>query len=180
MKTIKKYSNSILKTDLLLKNINKNVLEAPILSKIVISSGVKDANSNSNKILVPLLILNLITGQNPFYTKAKKSIANFKLRKGKIIGCKVTLRKNNMNKFFEKFVHVILPQLSELKDLKYKNSKGKNSITIGIEDCSVFPELENQFELINKIYGVNISIFLKNRNLNKDNLFFSGLKIPFK
>ena len=85
-----------------------------------------------------------------------------------------------MNKFFEKFVHVILPQLSELKDLKYKNSKGKNSITIGIEDCSVFPELENQFELINKIYGVNISIFLKNRNLNKDNLFFSGLKIPFK
>ena len=114
MKTIKQYYNNNLKTDFLLKNSSKNIYKAPFVEKVVLSIGVKEANINSNKILVPLLILNLITGQKPFFTKAKHSIANFKLRKGKIIGCKVTLKNGGMNNFFEKFIHIVLPQLNDM------------------------------------------------------------------
>ena len=180
MKTIKQYYNNNLKTDFLLKNSSKNIYKAPFVEKVVLSIGVKEANINSNKILVPLLILNLITGQKPFFTKAKHSIANFKLRKGKIIGCKVTLKNGGMNNFFEKFIHIVLPQLNDMNISKYKHRKKTNVITIGIKDCSVFPELENQYELLNNIHGLNITIILKQDKLSSDNLFLSGLKIPFK
>ena len=75
--------------------------------------GVKDANINANKILPPLLITKILTQQQPSLTKAKKSIANFKLREGKIIGCKTTLRNKNMNNFLEKLIHIIIPQICE-------------------------------------------------------------------
>ena len=96
MKTIQQYSKLTLKTDYLLKNFNKNVLQGPNLNKIVLNIGVREANINSSKILIPLLILKILSGQQPKPTKARKSIANFKLREGKIIGCKKTLRGPSM------------------------------------------------------------------------------------
>ena len=180
MKTLKKYSNETLCEDINLKNTYSNILESQSLKKIIISIGVKETILTANKILYPLLILELISGQKPCQTKARKSIANFKLREGKVIGCKVSLRKEKMYAFLEKFIHVILPQLTETSTLKYNNKKNNNSITLGIKDCSIFPELENQYDLLTEIYGLNINFVSSSKIQSKDNLFFSGFKIPFK
>lgn len=179
MKTIKNYCETDLKTDILLKKTKKNVFEGASLNKIIINIGVKDANINANKILAPLLITKLLTQQQPLFTKAKKSIANFKLREGKIIGCKATLRKENMNNFLEKFIHIIIPQL-ENKTLRFKNRRAKNHISLGITDCNIFPELDNQYETLTNLSGVEITFYSKEKKLNIDNLFFSGLKIKFQ
>jgi len=180
MKTIKNYCETDLKIDTLLKKSKKNVFQGATINKIVVNIGVKEANINANKILPPLLITKLLTQQQPSLTKAKKSIANFKLREGKIIGCKATLRNNNMNNFLEKLIHVILPQIIEGKILRYKNRKNKNHITIGLNDCSIFPELENQYDLLTNLSGIEITLCSKEEKLNIDNLLFSGLKVKFQ
>jgi large subunit ribosomal protein L5 len=179
MTTIKNYFETDLQTDLLLKKTKKNAFEAVKLEKIILNAGVKDANTTSNKILPALLIMKLITHQQPIYTKARKSIANFKLREGKIIGCKTTLRNKNMYNFLEKIVHLVIPQQTEVKNYKYKNRRPNNSITFGVPDANIFPEMENQFELFNKITGLNITLCSLDKKLNKDNLIFSGFKIKF-
>jgi large subunit ribosomal protein L5 len=179
MKTIKTYCTTQLREDIILKKNKKNTFQSPILKKIGLNIGVKEANSNANKILPAIVTLFLITGQIPTITKAHKSIANFKLRKNKIIGCKTTLRNSQMYNFLEKFIHVVLPQIIENKPCLYKNRQLTNHITLGIKDCNIFPELENQYNLLSSIHGLNIDLCLKEYELNKKNLFFSGLKIKF-
>jgi large subunit ribosomal protein L5 len=147
------------------------------LDKVSISLTNKEFLVNTNKIFIPLIALKLITGQKPKITKAKKSIAQFKLREGKALGCKLTLRNEKMFYFLDKFVYGILPQLIELKTKKYKANL--NSLTIGIEDLSIFYELENQYDLLKNSQGLNITIMLKNNRVKKkSSCFFSGLKIP--
>jgi large subunit ribosomal protein L5 len=181
MKTIKNYYESNLVEDMLLKKNAINVCKRPSLTKIVLNIGVKEANLNNNKILTALLILILITGQQPVTTKAKRSVANFKLREGRIIGCKVTLRGRQMYNFLEKFIHIITPQLAnEKKSFRYKNRKETNHISLGISDCTIFPELDNQYNLISNIHGMNIDISMRDFELSKKNLFFSGLKLKFQ
>ena len=180
MTTIKNYCKTDLKTDILLKKNKKNVFEGATMEKIVINIGVKDANINANKILAPLLITKMLTNQQPSLTKAKKSIANFRLREGKIIGCKATLRNKNMNNFLEKLIHIVLPQVIESKTLRYKNRRNKNHITLGLNDCIIFPELENQYDLLTNLSGIEITLCSKEKSTNADNLFFSGLKIKFQ
>jgi|TARA_B110000971_G_scaffold178870_1_gene184922 large subunit ribosomal protein L5 len=178
--TIKSYFEKDLKTDILLKTNYKNVFEGPTLNKIVLNVGVKEANVNLNKILIPMLVSKLLTQQQPTFTKAHKSIANFKLREGKIIGCKVTLRNKNKNNFLEKLVHIVIPQLAEHSKLRYKNRRPSNDINLGIEDCNFFFELENQYDTITEIIGINININSKEKKQNKDNLLYSGLKFKFQ
>jgi large subunit ribosomal protein L5 len=177
--TIQNYFETDLQTDLLLKKTKKNVFESVILEKITINNGVKEANVTSNKILPALTIMKLISHQQPIYTKARKSIANFKLRQGKIIGCKVTLRNKKMYNFLEKIVYLILPQISDIKNIKYKNRRPKNNLTLGVSDTSIFPEMENQFELFQKTPGLDFTICFADTELNKDNLIFSGFKVKF-
>lgn len=179
MQTLKSYCKKQLFEDLLIKKNKKNIYEGPDLKKIVISIGVKEANINTNKILNSLTTLLLITGQQPSITKARRSIANFKLREGKIIGCKITLRGQQMYNFLEKFIHIILPQLTDLKLLRYKNRRSTNHLSLGIQDCSLFPELENQYDLLSNIHGMNVDLYSKERELNTKNIFFSGLKFKF-
>tara|TARA_B110001450_G_scaffold228460_1_gene228453 strand:+ start:10593 stop:11141 length:549 start_codon:yes stop_codon:yes gene_type:complete len=179
MQTLKSYCKKQLFEDILAKKNKKNIYEGPALKKIVISIGVKEANVNSNRILNTLTTLLLITGQQPSITKARRSIANFKLREGKIIGCKITLRGQQMYNFLEKFIHIILPQLTELKLLRYKNRRPTNHLSLGVQDCSLFPELENQYDLLSTIHGMNIDLYSKESELNTKNIFFSGLKFRF-
>lgn len=180
MKTVKSYYENNLVEDTILKRNISNVYKKPKLTKIVLNMGVKDANVNTNKVLTSLFILSLISGQQPVPTKAKKSIANFKLREGKIIGCKVTLRKRHMYNFLEKFVHIVVPQLGlEKKSLRYRNRRDTNHISLSIKNCAVFPELDNQYNLISNIHGMNIDVCTEDFKLNRKNLFFSGLKLKF-
>lgn len=178
--TIKDYFEKDLKTDILLKTNYKNVFKGPNLNKIILNIGVKEANINLNRILMPLLLSKLLTQQQPTFTKARKSIANFKLRRGKIIGCRITLRNKHKNKFLEKLIHVVVPQLTEHTKLRYKNKEPRNNITLGIEDCNIFFELENQYDTITEIIGINININSEEKRQNKDNLLYSGLKFKFQ
>ena len=179
MTTIQNYFETDLQTDLLIKRTKKNVLESVALKKITLNNGVKEANITANKILPALTIMKLVSHQQPIYTKARKSIANFKLREGKIIGCKVTLRKKKMYSFLEKVIHLVLPQIIDTKNIKYKNRRPRNNLTIGVTDTSVFPELENQFELFQRTPGLDFTISFKDTELNKDNLILSGFKVKF-
>jgi large subunit ribosomal protein L5 len=132
IKSTKHYKNNQLTRDLLLKGTSQNVMNCPKLDKISLSLTTKEALINSNKLLIPLMLLKLITGQKPKITKARKSIAQFKLRQGKAIGCKVTLRNKMMYSFLDKIIYNILPQIIELKTEKIMVNF--NSLTIGIED----------------------------------------------
>jgi large subunit ribosomal protein L5 len=152
-------------------------MTCPKIDKVSISLSNKEVIVNSNKLFIPLMLLKLITGQKPQITKAKKSIAQFKLREGKALGCKVTLRGEKMYSFLDKIFYIILPQIFEIKTKKIKSNL--NSLSIGIEDLSIFPELESQYDLLKTIQGANINITLKNNKFQKiSNDLFSGLKIP--
>tara|TARA_R110001592_G_scaffold150202_3_gene375978 strand:+ start:6901 stop:7440 length:540 start_codon:yes stop_codon:yes gene_type:complete len=177
IKSIKHYKNNQLFKDLLLKKTIKNVMNHPKIDKILISLTNKEVLINSNKLFIALMLLKLISGQKPKITKAKKSIAQFKLREGKAIGCKVTLRKEMMYSLLDKIIYSILPQIIEINTKKIKSNF--NSLNIGIEDLSIFSELENQYELLKNTQGLNITLVLKNnKSKNIPNYFFSGIKIP--
>jgi large subunit ribosomal protein L5 len=177
IKSIKYYKNNQLFRDLLLKKTIKNVMNYPKMDKILISSTNKEVLTNSNKLFITLMLLKLISGQKPKITKARKSIAQFKLREGKAIGCKVTLRKEIMYSLLDKIIYSILPQVLEIKTQKIKSNF--NSINIGIENLSIFSELESQYELLKNTQGLNITLILKNNKSRViPNYFFSGIKIP--
>jgi large subunit ribosomal protein L5 len=108
IKSVKHYKKNQLSRDLLLKTKRQNVMNSPRLDKISVSLMVKEALLNSNKLLTPLMLLKLITGQKPKVTVAKKSVAQFKLRQGKAIGCKVTLRNEMMYSFLDRIIYNIL------------------------------------------------------------------------
>jgi len=181
MTTIQNYFNNDLKTDFLLKENRKNVFKSPKLEKIILNIGVKEANINMNKILAPLLILKLVSQQQPVCTKSKKSIANFKLRQDKIIGCKVTLRNQKKKQFLEKLIHILLPQIVDTKKMRFKNRKAKNNITLGIKDSNLFLELENQYEILPNLNGMEINLCCKKeKKQSTDNLIYTGLKIKFQ
>jgi large subunit ribosomal protein L5 len=177
IKSIKYYKDNQLFRDLLLKKNIKNTMNYPKINKIILSLSNKDILINSNRLFIPLMFLKLITGQKPKITTARKSIAQFKLREGKAIGCKLTLRKEIMYTVLDKIIYVILPQIIEIKDTKMKSNF--NSLNIGIEDLSIFSELESQYELLKSIQGFNVTLVLKNNKIeNIPDYFFSGLKIP--
>jgi large subunit ribosomal protein L5 len=178
IKSIEHYKSTQIERDLVFKSASKNVMELPKLDKISLSLSQKEALVNNNKLLTPLLLINLISGQKPLVTKSKKSIAQFKLREGKAIGCKVNLRNNNLYIFLEKLLYTILPQIIETRTNKLKVNK--TSMNIGIEDISIFTELENQYDLLKNTQGLTISLDLINKTKNAQIpfYFFSSLKIP--
>jgi large subunit ribosomal protein L5 len=177
MKTIQKYLNTDLRADELLKRKKKNVQQKIKIDKITLNIGNKESNTNLDSILLPLLMLKLITHQQPVTTKAKKSIANFKLRSGKTIGCKITMRNNTKINYLEKFVHFILPQIISA-NLNRKNNKNRD-FSLGISDTSFLLELENLYSFFHKTLGMQINISLlktEKKNINI-NFYYSGIKI---
>mgnify|MGYP002051892757 CR=1 FL=1 len=177
MKIIKQYCQKQIMQDMLLKKIRKNAQDNQKLTKITLSIGCKDANTNMNKLLTSIYLLTIISGQKSIPTKARKSIANFKLRQGKLIGIKATLRGNKLYTFLEKFIAIVLPQMSTSKKIKYKNRRPTNQFNLGILDSMIFPELENQYNFVKKKQGMNLTFHTKDTQLNKNKLFFSGLKL---
>ena len=175
IKSVKHYKSNSLDRDLIVKNKYSNVMKIPRLDKISLSVNNKEALLNSNKLLIPLVLLKLITGQKPKINKSRKSVAQFKLREGKALGASVTLRKEQLYSFLDKLVFIIFPQLLEQQTKKIKVNN--NSLNLGLEDISIFTELESQYELLRVAQGLNITIDLRGKQ--KENvLFFNGIKIP--
>ena len=134
----------------------KSVMQAPKLEKIVINMGVGDAMSNSKALDAAVEDLAQITGQKPIITKAKKSIAAFKLREGVAIGCKVTLRGERMYEFFDKLVSISLPRVRDFRGLSKDSFDGRGNYTLGVKEQLIFPEIN--YDKVVKVRGMDIVI----------------------
>jgi len=133
-----------------------SVMESPKISKIVINIGVGDAVANPKVLDDAVSELAQITGQKPLVTKAKKSIASFKLREGMPIGCKVTLRGERMFQFFDKLITIALPRVRDFRGINPKGFDGRGNYTLGVKEQLIFPEIN--YDKVNKIRGMDIVI----------------------
>ena len=134
----------------------KNPMEIPRISKVVVNIGIGEAKDNPKELEAAIGDLGKITGQKPITTKAKKSIANFKLREGVEIGCKVTLRRNKMYEFLDRFINVALPRVRDFSGINPDSFDGRGNYNIGIKEQIIFPEIE--YDKIDKIRGMDIVI----------------------
>lgn len=155
----------------------KNFLAVPKLSKIVINMGIKDALSDKKNIDNAISVLGQITGQKPKVTRAKKSIATFKLREGDRIGVMVTLRGKRMYDFFEKLVGIVLPRLRDFRGVSIKSFDGRGNYSLGFSESTVFPEIDPSG--IEKIQGLEISIVTTARDNKEGESLLRALGMPF-
>ena len=132
----------------------KKVMQVPKLEKITINMGLGEAKENAKIMEMAVAELALITGQKPVITKAKKSIANFKVRQGMPVGAKVTLRDDNMYEFADKFFNIALPRVRDFKGVSKNAFDGRGNYSMGIKEQLIFPEIE--YDKIDKINGMNI------------------------
>lgn len=163
----------------LMKRFNyKNRMEVPRLEKIVINMGLGEAIQNIKILDSAALELSQITGQKPVITKAKKSIAQFKLRTGMPIGCMVTLRKGRMYEFFNRLVNVALPRVRDFKGLSGKSFDGRGNYALGIREQLIFPEIH--YDKIDKIKGMNIVIVTTAKTDEEGKELLKLLGMPFR
>ena len=134
----------------------KNVMQVPRIEKIVVNIGLGEALDNPKAIDAASNDLSIITGQRPVITKAKKSIANFKLRDGRLIGAKVTLRGERMWAFFDRLVNVVLPRVRDFRGISPNAFDGRGNYTLGLREQLIFPEIS--YDKIDKIRGMEITI----------------------
>ena len=147
----------------LMKQFNyRNVMEVPKLEKIIVNMGLGEAIQNVKILDSAAQELSSITGQKPIVTKARRSIAQFKLRKGMPIGCMVTLRKERMYEFFNRLVNVALPRVRDFKGLSGKSFDGRGNYALGIREQLIFPEIH--YDKIDKVKGMNIVIVTTAKN----------------
>ncbi|MDV3429255.1 MAG: 50S ribosomal protein L5 [Bacillota bacterium] len=132
----------------------KNIMEVPKLEKIVINMGVGEAKDNQKVLESAVSDMTIISGQKPIVTRAKKSIANFKLRENMPIGCKVTLRKNKMYEFADKLMNIALPRVRDFRGVSDKSFDGRGNYSLGVKEQLIFPEIE--YDKIDKIRGMDI------------------------
>ncbi|MDO8462449.1 MAG: 50S ribosomal protein L5 [Deltaproteobacteria bacterium] len=156
----------------------KNPMRAPRVEKIIVSSCLKEALQDAKILDRAAAELGQITGQKPVITKAKKSIAAFKLRKGVSIGCKVTLRKKRMYEFLNRLINVALPRMRDFKGVSDKAFDGRGNYTLGLTEQIVFPEI--QYDKIDKIRGMNVTIVTTARNDQEGRALLKALGMPFK
>lgn len=156
----------------------KNIMEVPKIVKIVVNRGIGDATVDPKAVEKTGEELKLITGQKPLFIKAKKSIASFKVRKGMVIGAKVTLRGKRMDEFFEKLINVALPRIRDFKGLSRKSFDGRGNYTFGIEEQLIFPEIE--YDKVDKIRGFDISIITTAKTDEEAEALLELLGLPFE
>ena len=171
-----KYKNEI--TNTLKDKFNyKNDLEIPKLEKIVINMGVGEAVKDSKKIEVAVKELAAISGQKPVVTKSKKANASFKLREGMPIGVKVTLRKNKMYEFIDRFVNVALPRVRDFRGVNPKSFDGNGNFALGLKEQFVFPEIE--YDNVDSVRGMDIIFVTSARSDDEGQELLSGFDFPF-
>ena len=154
-----------------------SVMQVPKIEKIVINMGVGDAITNSKVLDAAVEDLKTITGQKPIITKAKKSIAAFKLREGVAIGCKVTLRGERMYEFFDKLVSITLPRTRDFRGVSKNAFDGRGNYTLGIKEQTIFPEIN--FEQVNRVRGMDIVIVTTAKTDAEARFLLKELGFPF-
>ena len=172
-----KYNNEIVK-ELQNKYNYKSVMEVPKLDKIVVNMGVGDASHNSKMLEAAMKDLEIITGQKPVATKAKKAIAGFKIREGQAIGCKVTLRGEKMYNFLDKLISITLPRVRDFRGLSNKSFDGRGNYTLGLTEQLIFSEIN--YDDVVKVRGMDI-VFVTTAKTNEEaHDLLKGFGMPFK
>ena len=172
-----KYDSEIKKA--LMEKFNySSIMEVPALKKIVINIGVGDALTDAKRLEEAVNELTLIAGQHPVITKAKKSIANYKLRQGQEIGTKVTLRGTRMYEFFDKLVSIALPRVRDFRGISKNAFDGRGNYTLGIKEQLIFPEID--YDKVSKIRGMDIVIVTSARTDEEGLALLTLLGMPFE
>ena len=172
-----KYENEIIE-ELMNKFEYSNVMEVPKLDKIVINMGVGEAKENPKLLEAAVNELEIIAGQKPLVTNAKKSIANFKLREGMSVGTKVTLRGKKMYDFLDKLVSVALPRVRDFRGVSGRSFDGRGNYALGIREQLIFPEIE--YDQIDNIRGLDIVIVTTAETDEEAKEFLTLMGMPFK
>ncbi len=173
----KKYNEEIVPS-LREKYNYKSVMAIPKLEKIVVNMGVGDATSNSKLLDAAVADLKAITGQQPIVTKAKKAVANFKVREGQGIGCKVTLRGDNMYNFLDKLISITLPRVRDFRGISPKSFDGRGNYTLGLTEQLIFSEID--YDKVVKVRGMDI-VFVTTAHTNEEALdLLKGFGMPFR
>jgi len=172
-----KYQNEVVPA--LMKEFSlANVMQVPKLEKIVLNIGLGEALDNPKAMDAAVADIMSITGQKPVITKAKKSIANFKLREGRLIGAKVTLRGEKMWAFIDRLVNIALPRLRDFRGVSGDSFDGRGNYTLGLQEQLIFPEIE--YDKIDKVRGMEITIVTSAPNDEQSLAMLSMLGMPFR
>ncbi len=156
----------------------KNPMQVPKMEKIVVNMGLGEAIQNIKIIDGAVQEMAMITGQRPVITKAKKSIATFKLRQGMPIGCSVTLRKEVMYEFFDRLVNVALPKVRDFRGISANSFDGRGNFSMGLQEQIIFPEIE--YDKVEKVKGLNITIVTTAKTDAEARVLLKLMGVPFK
>ncbi|ATX78798.1 LSU ribosomal protein L5P [Mariprofundus aestuarium] len=155
-----------------------NPMQIPGLTKIVVNMGVGEASQNSKEIEGALSDMTAITGQKPVTTRARKSIANFKLRDGMVVGCRVTLRGEQMWEFLDRLINITLPRIRDFKGVSPKSFDGRGNFTLGLKEQIIFPEIE--YDRVDKIRGMDITICTTANTNDEGRALLKQFSMPFR
>ena len=156
----------------------KNVMQAPTLSKIVVSMGVGEATQDAKLLDAAMNDLSIVTGQKPAVTRAKKSISNFKLREGVRVGCKVTLRGARMWEFLDRFVSIVLPRVRDFGGISADSFDGRGNFAVGLKEQLVFPEID--YDKVDRTRGMNIVVATTAGTDEEGRALLKALGVPFR
>ena len=177
MNRLQEKYNETVKPSLMKEYNYSSVMECPKLVKVVINMGVGDAIANARALDEAYEEMTLIAGQKPVITKAKKSIANFKLREGMSIGCKVTLRGERMYEFLDKLFNISLPRVRDFHGVSNTAFDGRGNYTLGVKGQLIFPEIN--FDKVSKVRGMDIVIVTTAKTNKEAHSLLKGLGMPF-
>ncbi len=172
-----KYDNEILK-QLMEEKKYKNVMEAPRLQKITINMGIGSATQHAKELEGAVQDLAKISGQKPIITKAKKSIASFKVRAGNSIGCKVTLRGARMYEFLDRLLNIAIPRIKDFRGISRKSFDGRGNYTFGLREQTVFPEVD--IDDVVSVKGMNITFTINSKSDDDSLALLEKFGFPFK
>ena len=176
MSRLQEHYNLVVKQTLIEEFSYKNPMQVPKLQKIVVNMGVGEAGREPKKIDGAVADLTAITGQKPIVTKARQSIANFKLREGMIIGCKVTLRGDRMYEFLDRLVNVALPRVRDFHGVPDTSFDGRGNYSLGLKEQIVFPEID--YDAVDQVRGLNVVIVTTARTDDEGRALLRGFNVP--
>jgi large subunit ribosomal protein L5 len=173
----KRYNDEII--DLMIKEFEyKNIMQVPKLNKIVLNMGLGEAIENKKLLEAGVEELTLISGQKPVKTKAKKSVATYKLRKGMEIGCKVTLRGDRMYEFLDRFINIALPRVRDFRGVSKDSFDGRGNFAVGIKEQIIFPEIN--YDKVEKIHGMDVVVNTTARRDEEAAKLLEAFGMPYK
>ncbi len=175
---LREHYDTVIRDELTRKHGYTNPLQVPRLDKIVVNMGVGEAAQDRKLIEGAVKDMTAITGQRPIVTRAKKSIAQFKLRDGMVVGCKVTLRRQRMYEFLDRLVNIALPRVRDFRGISASGFDGAGNYNMGVKEQIIFPEIN--YDQVDKMRGMNITICTTAKTNDEARALLEGFNMPFQ